>query len=203
MKRRIRLTEGDLKRIVSESVKRVLKEGKFINNKRLSAEQLPNYKGRERYKNNFRQSDQVQLTPHHEMSLYDIIFRKDLIRLKKLVREKYGINPSSLHTRIIGNEFSNPNQDVSIEIPANEAFKIDNVKEFMDMVSKLHFQSAPYDEFQERGTICLMYDNKDNPDYEDGYSAHGIRVNNMGKAYQPIEYEPTDWYELNDKGYFD
>jgi hypothetical protein len=48
-----------------------------------------------------------------------------------------------------------------------------------------------------------LYDNPENDDFEDGYSEHGIRVNDMGRTYQPMHDEPVDWYELNDKGYLD
>ena len=194
MKRRIRLSESDLHRVIKESVKRILKEGKFVNNKKLSdEEQRFNYKGRERLGNKHKQSDDVQLPPNSEMGMYDVIFKKDLIRLKGLLR-KYGVNPNSIHTRIGDNR----NQDMVIEIPNAQALD----KLFIDNAKQLHFQVVRYSDPQ-RGALYLLYDNPENDDFEDGYSEHGIRVNDMGRAYQPIHDEPVDWYELNDKGYLD
>lgn len=194
MKKIIRLTESDLHRVISESVRRILKEGNVVNNKRLSDdEQRFNHKGRERFRNNFKQSDQVQLPSNSEMGGYDMMFRKDLIRLKGLLR-KYGVNPNSMHTRIGDND----NQDMVIEIPNARALD----KSFMDNAKQLHFQLGSYDDPQ-GGALYLLYDNPENDDFEDGNSEHGIRVNNQGKAYQPVHDEPEDWYELNDKGYFD
>lgn len=194
MKRTIRLTESDLHRVIKESVKRILKEGKFVNNKKLSdEEQRFNYKGRERFGNKHKQSDDVQLPPNSEMGMYDVIFKKDLIRLKGLLR-KYGVNPNSIHTRIGDNR----NQDMVIEIPNAQALD----KSFIDNAKQLHFQVVRYSDPQ-RGALYLLYDNPENDDFEDGYSEHGIRVNDMGRAYQPIHDEPVDWYELNDKGYLD
>ncbi len=194
MKRTIRLTESDLHRVIKESVKRILNEGKFVNNKKLSdEEQRFNYKGRERRMNSFKQSDQVQLPSNSEMGMYDVMFRKDLIRLKGLLR-KYGVNPNSIHTRIGAND----NQDMVIEIPNAQELG----KSFMDNAKQLHFQVGRYDDPQ-RGALYLLYDNPENDDFEDGYSEHGIRVNDMGRTYQPMHDEPVDWYELNDKGYLD
>jgi hypothetical protein len=200
----IRLTESDLHQMVKEAVNKILKEGKFVNNKRLSFTD-PLYdkkgwgKGQQRFKNNFSQRDEVELAPHSEMNGYDIKFRKDLLRLKKMLRERYGVNPNSLHTRIVGTEFSNPHDDVSIMIPRNEAQKIRDkegfrLTNFWELAKQFHFGYAPSTNSGEQrelfGTLCLMYDNPDNDDFEDGYSEHGIRVSHDGKAYQPIENEP-------------
>ena len=214
MKKLIRLTEQGHHKIMKESAKRILREDKFVNNKRLDfSNPLYDKKGfgrsRRRWENNFSQEDQVELVPYSEMDSYDVKFRKDLVRLKKALREKYGVNPNSIHTRITGDEYTNPHEDVSIVIPRNEASKINGGKEFGELTKQLHFVDAPQgnadNERQLWGTICLMYDNPDNDDFEDGYSEHGIRINNSGKAYQPTNNEPEGsdafWNEfyLNDE----